>query len=195
MFRQFGWIKDIIPASPSSKELPRFAVITFNRMRSATAAKNCLHQVVESGTKIHISYIHVHNLPWFIWDWIMSHPRITIPAAAALFALIIATIFDPIRMWAVEHKVSRKWSIGSLKIIQWLRRSFDEMVIFRRQKGRNEQAWNLDDNVKQIKDWIGENQESFIVVVGPKGTEKRELVINGVLEGRSKYSIFICGLI
>ena len=42
----------------------------------------------------------------------------------------------------------------------------------------------MDENVKKIKDWIGE--ESFIVVVGPKGTAKRELVIEGVLEGRPK---------
>jgi RNA12 protein/RNA recognition motif. (a.k.a. RRM, RBD, or RNP domain) len=193
MFRKFGRIRDIIPSSPSSKELPRFGIITFNRMRSATAAKNCLHQVVENGTKIHISYESVHNLPWFIWDWIVSHPRITIPAAAALFALIIATVFDPIRTWAVEIKVTRKFSVNSSQLVQWLRRSFDEIVIFRKQKGAKEQAWNLDENVRRIKDWIGENQDSFIVVVGPKGTAKRELVIDGVLEGRSKYFSFCCG--
>jgi RNA12 protein len=186
MFRQFGRIRDIIPASPSSKELPRYANITFLYMRSATAAKNCLHQVIETGTKIHISYESVHNAHWFIWDWIINHPRITIPAAAAVFAVIIGTIFDPIRIWSVENKVTKKWHMESSRVIQWLRRSFQGIVPFRRQKGGKEQVWNLDENVKKIKDWIGENQESFIVVVGPKGTAKRELVVEGVLEGRPK---------
>ena len=155
-------------------------------MRSAASAKNCLHQVIEEGTKIHISYESVHKLPWFIWDWIMSHPRITIPAVGAVFAVIVGTIFDPIRTWSVENKVTKKWHVESSKLVQWVRRSFNEIVTFRRRKGAKEQVWNIDGDVKRIKDWIAENQESFIVVVGPKGTVKREMVIDGVLEGRSK---------
>jgi len=185
MFRQFGRIQDIIPASPSSKELPRFAIITFLYVRSATAAKNCLHQIIEQGTKIHISYEAVHKMHWFVWDWITHHPRITIPLAAAIFAVIMGTIFDPIRTWCIENKVSKRWSVESSRVIQWLRMSL--IVPFRRKKGAQELAWKVDENVKKIKDWIGENQESFIVVVGPKGTAKREMVIDGVLEGRTKY--------
>lgn len=188
MFRQFGRIRDIIPASPSSKELPRYAVITFLYARSATAAKNCLHQVVEDGTKLHISYISIHTALWFIWDWIINHPRITIPAAAAILAVIMGSIFDPIRTWAVENKITRKWHMESSRIVQWLQKSFKMMVPFqRRNQGGKEQVWKVDENVNRIKDWIGENQESFIVVVGPKGTAKRELVVDGVLEGRPKY--------
>lgn len=187
MFRQFGRIRDIIPASPTSKELPRYAIITFVYMRSATSAKNCLHLVIETGTKIHISYESVHKATWFIWDWIINHPRITIPAAAALFAVVMGTIFDPIRTWSVENKITKKWNVTSSRTFQWLQQSFQEFVPFRKQKGGTEQVWNLDENVKKIKDWIGENQESFIVVIGPKGTPKRELVIDGVLEGRSKF--------
>ena len=186
MFRQFGRIRDIIPANPASKELPRYAIITFLYVRSATAAKNCLHQVVEQGTKIHISYESVHKAPWFIWDWIINHPRITIPAAAALFAVIMGTIFDPIRTWSVKNKITKKWHVENSRVVQWLRRSWNEIVPFGRRKTANEQVWRIDENVKKIKDWIGENQESFIVVVGPKGTAKREMIMEGVLEGRPK---------
>jgi RNA12 protein/RNA recognition motif. (a.k.a. RRM, RBD, or RNP domain) len=187
MFRQFGRIRDIIPANPASKELPRYAIITFLYVRSATAAKNCLHQTIETGTKIHISYESVHKATWFIWDWLVNHPRITIPAAAALFALIMGTIFDPIRSWSVENKVSRKWHVENSRAVQWLRRSWDEFVPFGKRKAGQEQVWQIDENVKKVKDWIGENQESFIVVVGPKGTAKREMIMEGVLEGRPKY--------
>jgi hypothetical protein len=157
-------------------------------MRSATSAKNCLHQAIETGTKIHISYESVHKTPWFIWDWLINHPRISIPAAAALFAVVMGSIFDPIRTWCIENKITKKWHVESSRIAQWLRRSFYEIVPFRRQKGK-EQVWKVDENVSRIKDWIGENQESFIVVIGPKGTAKRELVIDGVLEGRPKLSL------
>ena len=163
-------------------------------MRSATSAKNCLHQMIEEGTKIHISYESVHKAYWFFWDWIISHPRITLPAAAALFAVIMGTIFDPIRIWSIENKVTKKWHVDSSRVVQWLRRSFQDIVTFRRPKGGNEQAWDLDENVKRIRDWIAENQESFIVVIGPKGMVKRELVIDGVLEGRSKYTTIIIRL-
>ena len=78
----------------------------------------------------------------------------------------------------------------------WLRRSFQEIVPFNRRKQRgDEQVWRVDENVKRIKDWIGENQESFIVVVGPKGTAKRELVIDGVLEGRPKLHPRVSGML
>jgi hypothetical protein len=188
MFRQFGRIRDIIPANPASKDLPRFATITFLYVRSATAAKNCLHQVVEEGTKIHISYEAVHKAHWFIWDWLVSHPRITIPAAAALFAVIMGTIFDPIRTWCIENKVTRKYHVENSRVVQWLRRSWNEFVPFGRRKGGQEQVWRIDENVKKIQGWIGENQESFIVVVGPKGTAKREMIMEGVLDQRQKYA-------
>lgn len=194
MFRQFGRIQDIIPASPNSKELPRYALITFLYVRSATSAKNCLHEMIKHDTKVHISYESVHKAHWFIWDWIINHPRITIPAAAGLFAVIMGTIFDPIRIWSVENKVTKKWHVESSRVVQWLRQSFQGIVPFRRQTDGKEQVWNLDENVKRIRDWIGENQESFIVVIGPKGTVKRELVIDGVLKGRPKYTIIIVRL-
>ena len=186
MFRQFGRIRDIIPPSPISKELPRYATITFQYVRSATAAKNCIHQVVQDGTKIHISYESVHRALWLIWDWITHHPRITIPVAATIIAVLVATIFDPIRAWNVQNKITRKWHVESSKIVQWVQRSMEEIVSFRRKKVGQEQVWTVDENVKKIKDWIGENQENFIVVTGPKGTLKRELVTDGVLAGRPK---------
>jgi hypothetical protein len=193
MFRQFGRIRDIIPASPGSKDLPRYAIITFLYMRSATSAKNCLHQTVVTGTKVHIAYESVHK-PWFIWDWLINHPRISIPAAAALFAVVMGTIFDPIRAWSIKNKVTKQWSVENSRAVQWLRRSWNEIVPFRRHKDGKEQVWNVDENVKRMKDWIGENQESFIVVIGPKGTAKRELVIDGVLQGRTKLTPCRIGL-
>jgi RNA12 protein/RNA recognition motif len=191
LFRQFGRIRDIVPASPSSKEFPRFGIITFVSIHSAAAAKNCIHQVVVDGTKLHISYESVRKPFRFIWDWLITHPRIIIPLAAALFAVVIGTIFDPIRTWAVESKVTRKWHVEDSKLVLWLRRSLNELAPFRRSRRGQQRVWDIDENVAKVMEWIGENQNTLIVVVGPKGTAKREMVIDGVLAGRPKYTPMI----
>lgn len=45
-FREFGRLLDIRVLSPSSKDLPRYATVEFYTMRSACAARNCLHGMV-----------------------------------------------------------------------------------------------------------------------------------------------------
>lgn len=99
LFRRFGKIAEITPQPQSSKDLPRHAIVQFLRIRSATAAKNCLHRarVGEEGvgeTILRIGYertIKAH----FIRDWLVNHPRIVIPAAAAIIATVTVAVFDP----------------------------------------------------------------------------------------------------
>jgi RNA recognition motif. (a.k.a. RRM, RBD, or RNP domain) len=55
-FRPYGRIFDISILSPASKELPRYAMIQFTRMRSATSARNCLHGLKLEGTRLNIGY-------------------------------------------------------------------------------------------------------------------------------------------
>ena len=69
---------------------------------------------------------------------------------------------------------------------QWIRRSWNTFTPFKRDKRGQALGWSVDADVTKIKEWIGENQHSLIVVVGPKGTAKREMVIDGVLSQRPK---------
>lgn len=55
-FRPFGRIFDVTLPNPASKELPRFAIVQYIRVRSATSARNCLHGLNVDGTRLNILY-------------------------------------------------------------------------------------------------------------------------------------------
>lgn len=65
-------------------------------------AKNCMHGYLVSeaegggkaGTILRLTYEQRIKAHW-IRDWLVSHPRVVIPAMAALVAGISIAIFDP----------------------------------------------------------------------------------------------------
>lgn len=101
-FRPYGKLLDIASQPPDSKVVPRFAMLDFQGVRRAIMAKNCLHGFVveeaagggKAGTIFRIGYeqkIKAH----YIRDWLVNHPRVVIPAVAALAAAITVAVFDP----------------------------------------------------------------------------------------------------
>ena len=102
LFRKYGKITDIIPQPSDSKVLPKFAYVNFRLIRQATMAKNCLHgfKVPEPigggklGTVLRLSYEQKIKAHW-IRDWLLNHPRVVIPALAALVATFTVAVFDP----------------------------------------------------------------------------------------------------
>ena len=101
-FRQYGKITDIISQPSDSKILPKYAFIDFHGIRKAVMAKNCMHGFVvgeaegggKAGTALRIAYEQRMKAHW-IRDWLVGHPRIVIPIAAALIAGLTVAIFDP----------------------------------------------------------------------------------------------------
>lgn len=102
LFRRYGKIVDIVAQPVDSKEVPRYAYLCFMKVRHAIMAKNCLHGFTvpdsegggNAGTILKLEYVKRKKAHW-IRDWLMSHPRIVIPALAALFATITVAVFDP----------------------------------------------------------------------------------------------------
>ena len=102
MFRKYGKLADIESQPQGSKDLPKFAVLRFTKMRHAIMAKNCMHgfKVSETegggaaGTVLKLVYQQRAKAHW-IRDWLFSHPRIVIPAVAALVATLTVAVFDP----------------------------------------------------------------------------------------------------
>lgn len=101
-FRRYGKIIDITTQPADSKEVPRYAYLNFMKVRHAIMAKNCMHGYTVppadgggcAGTILKLKYEKMKKAHW-IMDWLVGHPRIMIPAAAALFATITVAIFDP----------------------------------------------------------------------------------------------------
>ena len=102
LFRKYGKLVDIVPQPVGSKDLPRYAILSFSSIRHAITAKNCMHgyTVLEpeagekAGTVLKIAYMQ-RMKAHIIRDWIFSHPRIVIPILAALLATVTVAIFDP----------------------------------------------------------------------------------------------------
>lgn len=102
LFRRYGKLVDILPQPTDSKEVPRYAYLNFTKVRQAIMAKNCMHGYTVSlqegggnaGTVLKLGYELKKQSHWFR-DWLMSHPRIVIPAIAAVFAAITVAVFDP----------------------------------------------------------------------------------------------------
>lgn len=101
-FRPYGKLSDIVPQASDSKVLPKFAYLDFAQRRKAIMARNCMHGYVvteaegggKAGTLLKLTYEKRAKAHW-IRDWILNHPRIVIPALAALLAAISFVVFDP----------------------------------------------------------------------------------------------------
>lgn len=102
LFRKYGQLVDIVPQPAESKVAPRYAYLNFTRVRHAIMAKNCLHGYTiqgkagkaEAGILLKIGCERKAKAHW-ITDWLMSHPRIVIPALFALIAAVSVAVFNP----------------------------------------------------------------------------------------------------
>ncbi|KAI1210661.1 RNA12 protein-domain-containing protein [Annulohypoxylon truncatum] len=203
LFRRYGKIAEISSQPWDSKVLPRYAHVDFALVRDAIMARNCLHGFVvpeklgggKLGTKLQMSYEQRARQHRF-WDWISSHPRIVIPVIVALLTGLTVIIFDPIRSFFVKAHVTQKYRLSNSRLYRWLRqRTFDILSLKREkvdQAGLNALWTHRKDLIDQIQKWLLETTGTFIVVQGPRGSGKEELVLDQALKGRSNVLVIDC---
>ncbi|KAJ5641622.1 hypothetical protein N7490_005622 [Penicillium lividum] len=205
LFRPFGKILDIQHQPSDSKVDPRYAILRFERPRFAVLARNCLHGYEASeedgggkaGTKFKIGYERKIRLS-LIKDWIMSHPRIMFPAIAALVAAITVIIFDPIRTFFIKVKIKATLHTEDNSIVQWVRQQAskaNKMYFGQRKadpRGLTAIWEDRQNDISQLQAWLTETAETFIVVHGPRGSGKRELVLEQALKTRHHKVIIDC---
>ncbi|CCE80229.1 Piso0_003331 [Millerozyma farinosa CBS 7064] len=204
LFRRYGVIVDIIPANSSTP----YATVIFKRVRSAACAKNCMTgiELPKHGTTLHLRYIPLERVN-VVKDLIVNHQRISIPIILALLATVAVLIFDPIREKFIEAKVTHKYSLDTYKdnkyfkyiytpyktLVFWIRNGYrylDENLISTTHTGRDKPPTDYDnaiwyersEKVKQLRLWIYENINTFIIVRGPKGSGKQEFVLDHCLK-------------
>lgn len=220
LFRRYGLIVDIIPASSSSPS----ATIVFKQLRSAISAKNCITGMNcnKGKSTLHLRYIKTKRVN-HVTDFIVNHQKITIPILLALLATVAVLIFDPIRQWFIAEKIGRKYSFDTIKdnqyvkivsspfrmAIGWFNAGYDYIddtinATCKEYHQADEQPSDPEkidilwherfDRIKQLKLWIYENINTFIIVKGPKGSGKLEFVLDHALkpdEHLSKKVLFI----
>lgn len=203
MFRKFGKIADIQAQPSDSKVVPRYAYLDYAFVRDAIMAKNCLHGIVvpeklgggKAGTKLRLSYERFTKNHRF-WDWLTNHPRIVIPVIAGLLAAITVVIFDPIREFFVKAHIQKSFSLSDNSIFQWFKRHTNDILAFRKNKAEDASLKALfthrRDAIEQIQKWLMESADTFIVVQGPRGSGKEELVMDQALGGRKDVLVIDC---
>ncbi|KAI5926084.1 RNA12 protein-domain-containing protein [Camillea tinctor] len=206
LFRRYGKIAEITSQPWDSKVLPKYAHIDFALARDAIMARNCLHGFVvpeelgggKSGTKFRMYYEEKANTRRF-WSWITGHPRIVIPILVALLTGFTVVVFDPIRSFFVKVHISGKYRLSNSTAYRWLRKQtsdISDIFTFRQQKvdqaGLDAIWTHRKDLIDQIQKWLMETAETFIVVQGPRGSGKKELVLDQALKGRGNVLVIDC---
>lgn len=204
LFRRYGKLTDIVAQPSDSKMSPRYAFVEFRKTRHATLAKNCLHgfRVSEgqgggkTGTNLKLSYERKIRAHW-VRDWIVNHPRVVIPIVAAILAAITVIIFDPIRTFFIKIRIIPPLHLDESTAWQWIRKQAsraNNMITFGKQRtesGGFNVIWDdRKSDIEQIRSWLIETSDTFIVVQGPRGSGKKELVMDQALKDR-KYKLVI----
>ena len=206
LFRPYGKLAEITPQPSDSKVLPKYADVDYTRMRFATMAKNCMHGFTlkedagggKTGTVLKLSYESKAKAHW-IRDWITSHPRIVIPLVAALLATISVAIFDPVRTFFVRMHVTHGLHLESNVIFKWIRSQLtraNDLLRFRHRRMDDdglEAIWEDRQSAsEQLQAWMMESADTFIVVQGPRGAGKKELVIDQALRDIANKLVIDC---
>ncbi|KAH0538375.1 hypothetical protein FGG08_005024 [Glutinoglossum americanum] len=201
LFRRYGKLGDIVPQPADSKILPKFAYLNFLSVGNAIMAKNCMHgfRVLEAdggtkaGIELRLAYERINKTHW-IRDWLFNHPRIVIPAAAALIATITVAVFDPVRTWFVKAHITHSLQLTDSKIWRWFKAQATDIFKLKdsEEAGLNAIWDDRKECIEQIQAWLMETSETFIVVQGPRGSGKRELVVDQVLKDRKHKLVIDC---
>ncbi|KAL8899001.1 MAG: hypothetical protein Q9207_006416 [Kuettlingeria erythrocarpa] len=206
LFRTYGKLGDITPQPAGSKDLPKYAILNYGSIRDAIMAKNCMHGFVLPGSEgggkngTLLKLVYEQRAKARFWrEWIFSHPRIVVPIVAALLASAAVTIFDPIRTFFIKCHVSQAFHLTENSLYKWFRSQLtraNEILTFKQRKGDDagfSAVW--DDrrgDIEQIRTWLMETADTFIVVQGPRGSGKRELVLDEAIKGRKNTLVIDC---
>lgn len=196
LFRRYGTIYDIKPASEEDKK----ATVIFRSFRGAICSKNCITGMKLNDTTLHIQY-EKYNSKNVLIDWLVNHTRIAIPLILAVLATLAVVIFDPIREFCIENKITNKFILSKKNsVVKWVNdltnttiSSFQKLIGQDAKGGPRRGLWSERlDIVKELKLWIEENVNTFIIVRGPRGTGKHELVMQHALHDRDNILYIDC---
>lgn len=179
--RPYGRVFDIsiYPNPHIAKDPPRYAIAQFTRIRFATSARNCLHGHYIDGTRLNILYERQVRAN-VVYEWLASHPRITIPLLAGIVAGATYIVFDPIRIFFITSKVTQRFNPHEYALYRWLRNETwaKLLPVGTVHDGHFDGSVWADDveKTEKLKSWLAEYPETFVLVTGHKGSGKSALV-------------------
>lgn len=196
LFRRYGTIFDIYPASGTDNT----ARVKYRSFRGAICAKNCVSGIEIHNTVLHIQYEKIVQ-GHLISNFFVNHTRIAIPVLIALLSIVAVLVFDPIREFAIEQKITHRYSISwdNHWVKQIRKLTSSTMSQFRYYWGSEESSqahkhlWEERiEKVNDLKMWLEENNNTFVVIRGPRGSGKHELVMQHTLHDRDNVLYLDC---
>lgn len=196
LFRRYGTIVNIFPCADGKD----FALVRYRSYRGAICAKNCVSGIEINNTVLHIQYEEeVKNA--FISNFFVNHTRIAVPVFIALLSIVAVLIFDPIREFFIEQKITHKYSLSLNNY--WVKQLRDitnsTVSSFKSYIGANDNShvrrhlWDERmDRMNDLKMWLEENNNTFVIVRGPRGSGKRDLVMEHTLHDRDNVLYLDC---
>ncbi|KAJ3404507.1 mitochondrial escape protein 2 [Chytridiales sp. JEL 0842] len=184
-FRQYGKIYDI-SVLPGPQKDTRVAHVQYMRVRSATSARNCIHGEKIGTTRLNVSYEPplTRNL---IFNFMRDHPRISLPLLFALLTLLSFLVFDPLRIFFVSSEIGHRFDLMRYRsligdylssVTSFITDIFvgDSSNFRRGRSDKGEVVTELASQEKKLITFMKETPETVMVVTGPKGSGKSELV-------------------
>ncbi|EKD02278.1 hypothetical protein A1Q2_03425 [Trichosporon asahii var. asahii CBS 8904] len=220
LFRPYGRIIEIVPPSPVPAGALRYSILKFSRISTAVAASNCLHSYSTPTSQIDYDLVKkqpdqdvtrstlkiCYEQPLkghYFRDWVRDHPKIAIPILAFLLGGLSYSFFDPIRSFFVRNDIEGTWDLEKYQTVKFVRDNIWLPVYntLTGQRNRPQRKRNVDDLGRaswqdrmeaeaNIEKWIREFPSTFIVVTGPPGSGKHELV-HRMIEGSHRPSLEI----
>lgn len=196
LFRRYGTIVDIFPCTDGNMS----ARVKYRSYRAAICAKNCVSGIEINNTVLHIQYEEeIKNAA--LTNFFVNHTRIAIPVFIALLSIVAVLIFDPIREFFIEQNITHKYSLSMnnywFKQIREITNStMSSFKSYWNRSGSNHSRRHLwderIDRVNDLKMWLEENNNTFVIIRGPRGSGKRDLVMEHTLHDRDNVLYLDC---
>ncbi|SCU86367.1 LAFA_0E00298g1_1 [Lachancea sp. 'fantastica'] len=196
LFRRYGTIVDIFPP----KKGENIATLRYRSFRGAICAKNCV-----TGMEVHNNVIHVqyerHANEHMFRDFFLNHTRIAVPLIIALLSIAAVLVFDPIREFSIEQKITHQFSLSRdnyfvksfFKFTSYTVSSFKSLLGTENVQTNKKQLW--EERIEKVSDlrmWLEENNNTFVIVRGPRGSGKHDLVVQHTLHDRPNVLYIDC---
>ncbi|KAK7015902.1 mitochondrial escape protein 2 [Paramarasmius palmivorus] len=180
LLRPYGRIQEITEPTPVPAGTLRSSIVSFDRVHSATIARNVMHGFQHQSTRLRCMYqypIQGHA----IRDWLSKHPKIVLPIVFFLIGTLTYTIFDPIRVVMVEGKMLDWFSLQEFALYKWLRaNTFDRLYTSSSDSNTDTSSRGLwkerKDAEAAINAYLTDLPSTVTFIHGPQGSGKTSMV-------------------
>ncbi|KAH7107757.1 exonuclease [Auriculariales sp. MPI-PUGE-AT-0066] len=200
LMRPFGRIHDISAPVPVPAGNLRSSTVAFVGLRSAAAAHSCLHGLNFKSsdsrmTRLKTTFEPARKANWFR-DWVVNHPRISLPAAVFLVGTLSYAIFDPIRTLVIQWKMLGRFNFKELSLVKWILSNTVDRFAFRGSAAKPVEpvkAWtDREHSENTLRSYLADYPSTVTFVSGPVGSGKTSLMHQVVKESNRKAMVIDC---